>query len=345
MLLCPISSNFILLFQIERNMKKKRNPVKFAVLGASWITLLLALCSIYMDAKKNMVASMEVALEDAILKDYQERHNAELKFSSGRLGRKVKEIKVVTEEGEERFEFKDSIDETVAGRWAAQYLLAQIRPIHPDTLNGILQEELIKYDIQGETGIIYTYKGKSQYSGKDSVATYQSSMHLGIPRMVDIKKMVQVQAWIDMTPWNIVKNMHDGAFWGLLAFFGVMFLGSFTSWEAKDPNKVKFGKMLLNKEAKKVIIGGKECPLRKQEFQLLLMFVEKPNHSLSRGEIKSAFWGEGLGVNNRVSNLLCTLRTSLKDFPECQITINEGKGYTLIVDSEPSLSLIEKEGV
>ncbi len=140
-----------------------------------------------------------------------------------------------------------------------------------------------------------------------------------------------MQAWIDMPFWTIVRNMHDGAFWSLLLFFGVMLWASFSSWEVKDPNKVKFGKMLLNKEAKKVAIDGKECPLRNQEFLLLLMFVEKPDHSLSRDEIKSAFWSEEQGVDNRVNNLVSTLRNALKEFPEYSILVDEEKGYVLVM--------------
>lgn len=310
-------------------MGKRKVTVKVIVLSVMWPVLLLGFSCMYMDTKRAMVASLNVALEDAILKDYQERHDEGLKYSNGRLGRKVKGVTVVTEKGEENFEFKDSIDEVVADRLAAQYLLAQIHPIHPDTLNSLLQEELDKYDIRGVTGIIYTFHGKSQYSGSDSLSIHRSSVHLDIPRTLDIKKTVCVQAWIDMPFGTIVKNMHDGAFWSLLLFWGVMLWASFSSWEVEDPNKVKFGKMLLNKEAKKLIINGKECPLRNQEFQLLLMFVEKPEHSLSREEIKNAFWGEEHGVDNRVSNLLSTLRNALKEFPEYSILVDEEKGYVL----------------
>lgn len=305
--------------------------MKVVVLSVMWFVLLLGLCCVYMDTKRAMVASLNVALEDAILKDYQERHDEELKYSNGRLGRKVKGVTIVTEKGEENFEFKDSIDEVMADRLAAQYLLAQIHPIHPDTLNSLLQEELKKYDIQSETGIIYAYNGKSQYSKNDSLSIHRSSVHFDIPRTLDIKKTVRVQALINITPWSAVKNMHDGAFWSLLLFFVVMLWASFSSWEVKDPNKVKVGKMLLNKEAKKVMIDGKVCPLRNQEFQLLLMFVEKPDHSLSREEIKNAFWGEEHGVDNRVSNLLSTLRNGLKEFPEYSILVDEEKGYVLSV--------------
>ena len=297
--------------------------MKVVVLSVMWFALLFGLCNVYLDARRSLVTSVHVALEDALLKDYQDRHDSELKYSSGRLGRKMKGVTIVTEKGEENIEFKDSIDEIIAEKLAAQYLLAQIHPIHPDTLNGLMQEELKKYAIESETGIIYTHNGKSQYSGNDSLTIHRSSVHLDIPRMLDIKKTVRVQAWIDMPFGTVVKNMHDGAFWSLLLFFGVLLWASFSSWEVEDPNRVKFGKMLLNKEAKKVTIDGKECPLRNQEFQLLLMFVEKPDHALSREEIKSAFWKEEQGVDNRVSNLISTLRNALKDFPEYQIFAEE----------------------
>lgn len=304
-------------------MKKRKVSVKVVVLSVMWPVLLLGLGFVYMDARKTMITSLNVALEDAILKDYQERHDDELKYSSGRLGRKVKGITIVTEKGEENFEFKDSIDETMADRLAAQYMLAQIHPIHPDTLNGLMQEELKKYAIESETGIIYTYNGKSQYSKNDSLTIHRSSVHFDISRTLDIKKTVRVQAWIDMPLGTVVKNMHDGAFWSLLLFFGVLLWASFSSWEVEDPDKVKFGKMLLNKEAKKMTIDGKECPLRNQEFQLLLMFVEKPDHTLSREEIKNAFWKEEQGVDNRVSNLISTLRGSLKEYQGYQIVTEE----------------------
>ena len=191
-----------------------------------------------------------------------------------------------------------------------------------------LLEELKKYDVYAKTGIIYTYNGESQYSGSDSLSILRSSVHFGIPRTLDIKKTVRVQAWIDMPLGTVVKNMHDGAFWSLLLFFGVLLWASFSSWEVEDPDKVKFGKMLLNKEAKKMTIDGKECPLRNQEFQLLLMFVEKPDHTLSREEIKNAFWKEEQGVDNRVSNLISTLRGSLKEYQGYQI-VTEGNVFRL----------------
>lgn len=311
-------------------MKKRRFSVKVVVLTVMWSVWIIGLGSVCWDAKEELVSSVQIALEDAILKDFQVRHDAELKFSSGWLGRKVKSITIVTENGEEDIEFKDSIDEMVAHRLATQYLLAQIHPIHPDTLNQILQEELKKYDMESETGIVYTYKGQSQYSRNDSSALHRTSVYLTPPRVLDVKKVVSVRAWISTTPWYIVKNIYDGAFWSLL-LGAVLLWSSFSSWEENDPNKIKIGKMILNKESKKVTIDGKECKLRNQEFQLLLMFVEKKGHTLSRDEIKYAFWKEEQGVDNRVSNLISTVRYALKDHPEFQIISNEEGGYVFTI--------------
>lgn len=296
-----------------------------------WSVWIIGLGSVCWDAKEGLASSVQIALEDAILKDFQERHDTELKYWGGRLGRKVKSVTIVTENGEEDVEFKDSIDEMVAHRLATQYLLAQIHPIHPDTLNQILQEELKKYDMESETGIVYTYKGQSQYSRNDSSALHRSSVYLTSPRVLDVKKEVSVRAWISTTPWYIVKNIYDGAFWSLLLLGAVLLWSSFSSWEENGPNKIKIGKMILNKESKKVTIDGKECKLRNQEFQLLLMFVEEKGHTLSRDEIKYAFWKEEQGVDNRVSNLISTVRYALKDHPEFQIISNEEGGYVFTI--------------
>ena len=301
------------------------------VLTVMWSVWIIGLGSVCWDAKEGLASSVQIALEDAILKDFQERHDTELKYWGGRLGRKVKSVTIVTENGEEDVEFKDSIDEMVAHRLATQYLLAQIHPIHPDTLNHILQIELKKYDMESETGIVYTYKGQSQYSRNDSSALRRSSVYLTSPRVLDVKKVVSVRAWISTTPWYIVKNIYDGAFWSLLLLGAVLLWSSFSSWEENGPNKIKIGKMILNKESKKVTIDGKECKLRNQEFQLLLMFVEEKGHTLSRDEIKYAFWKEEQGVDNRVSNLISTVRYALKDHPEFQIISNEEGGYVFTI--------------
>ena len=318
-------------------MRKKSIPlVKKIILCVVVVGVLIGYACLFLDTKKTIVLSTEYALEEAIEKDYQEREFAELKSSSGRLGRKVKGVTIVTENGEEDFEFKDSIDERIAHRLASQYLLAQIHPLHPDTLNALLQDALKKQGFTNPSGIVYTHNMQKQYSGNDSVAVYRPFLYWSRPRTLDVKRTVSVQAWVSISPWHLFRNIHSGAFWSLL-MFGIVASWAIFTWDKEDATKAKFGKMVFDKINRKVTIHGKECKLRNQEFLLLLLFVEKPNHTLSRNEIRSAFWKDEQGTDNRINNLLSTLRNALKDFPECQIIANEEDGYELVwVDTKYS---------
>ena len=312
-------------------LQKKITTVKKIALCIVAISMLIGYTFLLYDEKDTLIKATEYALEEVIEKDFQEREFTELKYAGRKLGRKVKGVTVVTENGEEDFEFEDSIDERIAHRLVTQYLLAKIHPIHPDTLNGLLQRSLKKYDITIPNGIIYTYNGQKQYSDNDSMSLKRPFLYWSHQRTLDVKGIVDVQAWIDIGPWHLFRNVHSGAFWSLLMFGVVAFWMIVTPWGKKDSNKVKFGNMLFDKIDRKVIIDGKECKLRNQEFQLLLMFVEKPNHTLNRDEIKHAFWKDEHGTENRVSNLLSTLRYALKDFPEYQVVADEVKNYKLIL--------------
>ena len=96
--------------------------------------------------------------------------------------------------------------------------------------------------------------------------------------------------------------------------------------------------MVFDKNNRKLTIDGKECPLRYQEYRLLLMLVEKPGHTMSREEIVRAFWKEEAGVENRVHNLVSRLRNALKDFPDYQIDLKGEDNYTLIYTGEQIVS-------
>ena len=310
-------------------MQKKNVPlVKKIILCMVVVGILIGYACLFLDVKKALVLSVECALIEAIEKDFQEREFLELKMSGGSLGRKVKGVTIVTENGEEDFEFKESIDEEVAHRLASQYLLAQIHPLHPDTLNALLQVALKNQGFITSSGVVYTHNGRKQYSGNVSMAVRRPFLYWSRPHTLDVKRTVSVQAWNSISPWALFRNVHSGAFWGLMLFAIVTFWTVLT-WEKKEVTKVKFGKMLLDKLNRKVTINGKECKLRNQEFQLLLMFVEKSGHCLRREEIKQAFWKDELGTDNRVSNLLSTLRNALKDFPEYQVIVDEEKGYRI----------------
>lgn len=312
---------------MQRNNIPTVKKIALSVIG---ISILVGYVYLFLDVKSTIVKAAEYTLEEAIEEDFMKREYSELKSSGGKLGRKVKGVTIVTENGEEDFEFKDSIDEKVAHRMVTQYLLAKIHPLHPDTLNALLQHKLKQYDFTIPSGVIYICNQRKQYSNKDSMTVHHPFLYWTRLHTLDIKNTISVQAWVSIAPWYLFQNIHAGAFWSLLMFGIVAFWSILTPWGEKEASKIKFGKMLFDKIERKMTIDGEECRLRNQEFQLLLMFVENSEHTLSRDEIRRAFWKDELGTENRISNILSTLRNSLKDFPEYQIVVNEKKGYKLI---------------
>ena len=312
----------------------KRNDIpniKKVVLCTISLVVFVLCAYFYWATRYNIARSVEYALEDAIERDFQDREFAELKYSGGTLRRKIKGVTIVTEEGEENFEFKDSIDEKVAHRLATQYMLAKIHPLHPDTLNSLLQETLRKYDFEIPTGVLYMHDQQVQYSTNDSVAFHRPFLHWTHNRPLDVKHTLSVQAWVSVAPWHILLNIHAGAFWSLL-LFGFVASWAVLTWKTtdKDPYKLRLGKLLFDKEKRKLTIDGMECPLRNQEYRLLLMLAEKPCHTMNRKEIIQAFWKDEAGVDNRVNNLVSTLRKALKDFPDYQIDLKGEDNYTLV---------------
>lgn len=313
-------------------MKQQRMTILRKTALCASVLLVLALYAYFSaETKSNMVRRVEYALEDAIEKDFQERVFAELRYFGGRLGRKLKGVTIVTENGPEEIEFKDSIDEDVAHRLVTQYMLAKIHPLHPDTLNLLLQEALKESGIDTPSGIVYTHNGETQYSANDSASLHRPFLHWSKVRTLDVKQTLSVQAWVNVNPWNVFRNMHKGVFWSLMLFLLVTLWGILTWDEDKDPNKVQVGKLVLDKINRKVTVGGKECPLRNQQFLLLLMLAEKPGHTMSREEIKQIFWKDEAGADNRMNNLVSTLRNALKDFPEYRIDNDDKDGYKLSV--------------
>lgn len=61
----------------------------------------------------------------------------------------------------------------------------------------------------------------------------------------------------------------------------------------------KFGKLEINYEQFKVSIDGKEIPLAKKEFELLILLASKPGKVFKRNEILNKIWGEDVIVGAR----------------------------------------------
>ena len=324
--------------------RKAGRPIKvlnlFAYTGGATIAAAKAGASVvHVDAAKGMVAQAKENAKLSGLENAPIRYIVDdcKKFVEREIRRGNKYDGIIMDPPSygrgptgEVWKIEDSIDEKVAHRLATQYMLAKIHPLHPDTLNSLLQETLRKYDFVIPTGVLYMHNQQVQYSENDSSVLHRPFLHWTRNRSLDVKHTLSVQAWVSVAPWHILLNIHAGALWSLL-LFGIVASWAVLTWKTgdRDPYKVKLGKMLFNKENRTLTIAGKECPLRHQEYRLLLMLAEKPGHTMSREEIIQVFWKDEVGVDNRVHNLISTLRKALKDFPEYQIDLKGEDNYVL----------------
>lgn len=314
-------------------MERKPSLFKFILLVITWLLLPAFFIFTYVQEKEEIQGIASIALGHTIDRDYQSRYDKGLKYSEGLLGRKLKGAQITTERGTETVEFEDSVEEEKAMRLIVQYVLADVHPIHPDSFNRLLQKELYKYGIDAETGVIYSYEGKKQYSGNDSISPQQTSMFVTPLYTLDIKQVVGIQMWMKITWVMLIQNIDWNVALSLIVYFITLiwFTISVFRDEEEDENKICIGNILINKEAGKVYIGESELKLRKGVYHLLLMFVEKKGHTLTRKEICHHFWPYHDDITNNLYNLISTLRKSLEDYPEFQLITNEDDSYTLIV--------------
>lgn len=311
-------------------------------------------------AEEDIHMLAERVLQETIIEDYHVRSNTEPIYSRPG-GRKIKNYQIETEKGVETFSFKDSIDEYRANQLVTQYLLAEYSPINPDTFMAVFNEKMKKNGITDSMGIIYRYKGQTQYSNNDSLSP--RTAYCTTIQFLDARETVSVQAWVNYNIWTIIKYIPL-----LIIFYVVCVLGlgalliliytyyknkkfnakdnfiaaevkaSESEGEAAEGN-IRLEDIILDTNKTKAYMGSKELDISKQAFQLLLLFQKGTEHFVSRDEIKKGLWTneyETLGemnLNRRVDSSINRLRKVLQDYPQYKIKRIRGAGYQLVVNS------------
>lgn len=105
----------------------------------------------------------------------------------------------------------------------------------------------------------------------------------------------------------------------------------------QDPSthQVRFGDVLVHKEAGTVHKGGAELSLTKTEFRVLCELAEHPGWVVSRGQLLERVWGyDFFGDERLVEFHVSRLRAKLEDDPTHPryIATVRGIGYKLVTD-------------
>lgn len=312
------------------------------------------LCFLFKSGENKIQAFAEQALRETIACDYHQRYAAEVSFRSLPTGKKIKELILMTEQGEETIIFKDSMEEHLAHQLAAQYILAQCRPINPDQFNALFKDKMKEKADVSQTGIVYRYEDGRQYSGNDSVSckgAICSEVHA-----LDIKNTACIQAWVECPPAVIWRHA-DGKVWAIAALYAVF--ASLALWRIRRKKEVPLVEepvlpappveevfdpvreaIHLDAVSQCMQVGGKSVKLRNTGFQIMDMLMESPEHRVSRGEISRALWPDEIGrtnsavLNNRIDSHIHYLRKVLKEFPQCTLVGDEPDFFRLAVGQE-----------
>ncbi|MCG8581892.1 MAG: response regulator transcription factor [Bacteroidales bacterium] len=92
-------------------------------------------------------------------------------------------------------------------------------------------------------------------------------------------------------------------------------------------NILQFNEMILDLEAKTLVIDDEKVELTLKEFQILRLLFENKNKIYSRDEMLETIWGDNVVVTNRTVDVNITrLRKKLKQYGE-YIKNRPGLGY------------------
>lgn len=134
-----------------------------------------------------------------------------------------------------------------------------------------------------------------------------------------------------------VKGLLDGADDYVVKPFGIPELQAritaalrYKRSPARPGEPLRFGRVLVDREARQVTRAGQLVALTAREFDLLLSFLEQPGRVHSREQLLRSAWGYNYeGTARTVDNFVRSLRAKLEEnptTPEHIITVH-GVGY------------------
>ena len=100
-----------------------------------------------------------------------------------------------------------------------------------------------------------------------------------------------------------------------------------------DGNKLKAGNITLDLTGRSVDVGGKELALLKKEYDILLYFLQRPNHIVDKALLAEAVWGDYIDTVDNFDFVYAQVKNLRKklDAAEATVTIKAvyGFGYKL----------------
>lgn len=93
------------------------------------------------------------------------------------------------------------------------------------------------------------------------------------------------------------------------------------------------GNILLHLDSRKVSVDGRDVPLLKKEFDILLYFMQRPGHIVDKAVLAESVWGDHIDMADNFSFVYAQVKNLRKKLSEAGATVNikavYGFGYKL----------------
>ena len=87
-------------------------------------------------------------------------------------------------------------------------------------------------------------------------------------------------------------------------------------------NSMNAGNISLDLQSRRVSVGGKDVPLLKKEFDILLYFMQRPGHIVDKAVLAEAVWGDHIDMVDNFQFVYAQIKNLRKKISEAGADMN-----------------------
>ncbi len=218
------------------------------------------------------------------------------------------------------------------------YLHSDGEPLHADSLNFYFKNLMQEMGIKSSTQVIITDLTTQSTTSSGHTSSIPIYPYSSDALVIDYLEELQVQAFVNY-PFLTILFYEK---WPLYQIIGILLVGlllhitgilAYCIHQQKKRNgqkKLRLGNLTFDVARRKLYSGKEEIEVRAQLAKLIILFLEAPDHILTKEEIKLHFWPQNAyQTDSKIHNLIANLRQVCKLDPSIRIESISQQGYQL----------------
>lgn len=231
-----------------------------------------------------------------------------------------------------------------------QSYLLHINQLQPDTLQQLFDKKMDQNDINARSFILVHHEHDTEMSGDTTGyrINYRTPVIKG-----GIFEEIAYQGLLNYSPFTVLRLVPKKTIVALLIWevliIGILCYLYLQKRKIKPGKIVKkggyyyIGETILDTRKMELIAGKKNIKVPKQQFAILLMFLDSDDHILLKENLKNHFWSDKHYTANQIlMSTINKLRTCLKEI-DCTFNVCTKKGddYYILKYMEENLETKE----